>query len=163
MEFEPAEKIVRIDRLEIVRYESPVLVLDIDCGSGVYVRSLGRDLAASLGSCAVMAALERRAIGDFTLTEASELQDLLSDPEWTKHIRPAASLVGGMPTVRVTDAERTELCHGRPLHWETGRVPLPSAVGAEIAALDAAGRLAAIVVQRAPGELWPTRNFAQPA
>ena len=36
--------------LEVVEYDYPRLVLDIRCGSGTYVRSLGRDLAERLGN-----------------------------------------------------------------------------------------------------------------
>ena len=51
-------------------YRYPELVLEVDCGSGTYIRSLGRDLAESLGTSAVMSALVRTAIGNFDLDEA---------------------------------------------------------------------------------------------
>ena len=45
---------IRIDQIVIVSYRYPELTLDIRCGSGTYVRSLGRDLAESIGTAAVM-------------------------------------------------------------------------------------------------------------
>ena len=39
---------VTIHDIQIQDYEYPELTLDVRCGSGVYVRSLGRDLAASM-------------------------------------------------------------------------------------------------------------------
>ena len=51
-------------------YQYPELVLDVECGSGTYIRSLGRDLAESLGTAAVMSALVRTAIGGFRVEEA---------------------------------------------------------------------------------------------
>lgn len=41
---------VVIHDLRVVRYEYPELVLDIGCGSGTYIRSLGRDIAESLAT-----------------------------------------------------------------------------------------------------------------
>ena len=40
-----AARPVEIYRVAVVAYEYPELVLDVECGSGTYIRSLGRDLA----------------------------------------------------------------------------------------------------------------------
>ena len=56
---------VEIHSLELIRYEYPELELRIRCGSGTYIRSLGRDLARAVGTEAVMSALRREAIGPF--------------------------------------------------------------------------------------------------
>ena len=61
---------VDIHRIEIQSYEYPELVLAVECGSGTYVRSLGRDLAETLGTAAVMSALVRTSIGSHRLEEA---------------------------------------------------------------------------------------------
>ena len=66
-------------QLDIVEYEYPRLVLDIRCGSGTYVRSLGRDLAESLGTAAVMSELVRTAVGPFCVEEACVLRELNRD------------------------------------------------------------------------------------
>lgn len=48
-EVELAPRPIQVNALSVIRYEYPDLVLDIDCGTGTYVRSLGRDIAESLG------------------------------------------------------------------------------------------------------------------
>ncbi len=63
---------VSIHRIAVRSYEYPRLVLEVDCGSGTYIRSLGRDLAESLGTAAVMSGLVRTAIGKFDLEEAQD-------------------------------------------------------------------------------------------
>src|SRR3989304_2088231 len=78
-EFELPARTASIPRLEILRYEYPELELAIECGSGTYVRSLGRDLAAALGTAAVMSALVRTAIGDFRIENAIPLDALTTD------------------------------------------------------------------------------------
>src|SRR6185295_5166076 len=45
--------------IEILRYDYPRLEVNIECSGGTYVRSLGRDLAESLGTGALMSALQR--------------------------------------------------------------------------------------------------------
>ena len=60
-----AEKRVRIDRLEILAYDWPRLALAIDCSSGTFIRAIGRDLAAALGTRAVMESLVRTSVGPF--------------------------------------------------------------------------------------------------
>jgi len=49
---EMTPRTVTIHSLDIVRYEYPELVLNIRCGSGTYVRALGRAVAKSLGTAA---------------------------------------------------------------------------------------------------------------
>jgi len=50
--------------------------------------SLGRDLAESLGTAAVMSALERTAIGPFTVAEACDPRELTADT-LPQHLLPA--------------------------------------------------------------------------
>ena len=52
---------VRIDSIRLLRFADPDFSLAIDCGKGTYVRTLGRDVAKSLGSDAVMTDLQRTA------------------------------------------------------------------------------------------------------
>ncbi|MEL7265336.1 MAG: hypothetical protein AAFP69_11095 [Planctomycetota bacterium] len=56
---------MRIDSLRVLRYEYPEVDLEIVCGSGTYVRSIGVDLAAACDTVAVMSRLTRSAIGSF--------------------------------------------------------------------------------------------------
>ena len=56
---------VRVDRLELVRYEPPDAVLSMQVGRGFYVRSLARDLAAALGTVGHLTALRRTFVGPF--------------------------------------------------------------------------------------------------
>ena len=162
---EPAERTIAIHELAVRRYEYPELELSIHCGSGTYVRSLGRDLAAALGTAAVMSALVRTAIGRFRLEEAVTLDELTADT-LPGHLQPPLAALEELPRVDLIDAEVIELRHGRPIAAR----PAPpgetaSAVGPhadapqEYAAVDTAGRLVAILFEKRPGELWPARCF----
>ncbi len=87
-----------IHRLDIVRYEYPELTLAVQCGSGTYIRSLGRDMAAALGTAAVMSALQRTAIGGFSIDDACPLEQL--NPQTLEdYLLPAIRAVDQFPVV----------------------------------------------------------------
>jgi len=144
---------VMVYRLDVAAYAYPELRLRVECGSGTYVRSLGRDLAASLGTAAVMARLVRTAIGSFRLEEAVSPEALSADT-WTGHLLPLLRAVESLPRVELTPVELQHVRSGRTI---PRRVDGPE--GGEVAAVDGAGRLAAILVPRGPGTWGPARNF----
>ena len=67
VDFDLAPRDVEINKLELLEYDFPKLKLNIECGSGTYVRAIGRDIAAGLGTQAIMTELTRTKIGPFTL------------------------------------------------------------------------------------------------
>ncbi|MEM6332164.1 MAG: tRNA pseudouridine(55) synthase TruB [Planctomycetota bacterium] len=64
---------VRIDAIELVRYDWPIAELAVTCGKGVYIRSLARDLGESLGTGGHLAALRRTRVGPFEVGAARAL------------------------------------------------------------------------------------------
>lgn len=144
---------VTVHRIEVLRYEYPELVLRIDCGSGTYVRSLGRDLAESLGTAAVMSALVRTAVGGFRLEEAVD-PDRLDQASWTDHLLPPLRAVERLPRIELSAQQLARVRGGQTI--PRGELP-PEAN--EIAAVDTAGRLAAILTARGKGLLGPLRNL----
>jgi tRNA pseudouridine55 synthase len=148
-----AARTVTIHQLDVLRYEYPELDLDIECGSGTYIRALGRDLGNALGTAAVMSALERTAIGPFCAEDALDL-DKFSTENLDWHIRSALIAVEDLPRVTLTDAELIEIRYGR---WIV--MPRMAESETEWAAVDAADRLVAILHQKHQGQLWPVHNF----
>ncbi len=147
---------VRIDSLEIVEYEYPRLVFDTRCGSGTYIRSLGRDLAESLGSAAVMSELVRTGIGPFQVEEASEL-DAIWPETLAEHLQPPLLALAGLPQVTLDAAEVEEIKNGRRVEIDESQISANA--NQEIVAVDAGGRLAAILVPRESGLFGPKCNF----
>ncbi|MBN2476065.1 MAG: tRNA pseudouridine(55) synthase TruB [Pirellulales bacterium] len=141
---------VMVHRLEVVAYAYPELTLAVDCGSGTYIRSLGRDLAESLDTAAVMSALVRTAIGGFRIQEAVAPCQV-KRAGWSDHLLPALRAVESLPRIELSPAEIREVCNGRTISR-----PAPPAQG-EFAALDTSGRLIALLIPRGLGELGPSR------
>lgn len=149
---ELAPRRVRIHRLEIVRYEYPELCMDVECGRGTYVRSLGRDLAERTGTAAVMSALERTAIGRFTIAEAVDPDTLTAGNLSDRLLPPVLAVRGLMAEIVVSEAERQRIAHGLAIGSR-------GIEGDRSAALDSDGRLVAILVRRGEDELRPIKNF----
>jgi tRNA U55 pseudouridine synthase TruB len=75
--------------------------LKIECGSGTYVRSIGRDIGESLGSRAIMTALTREKIGPFLLADAvlPDTFDDLQSAVWIEHLLPLELGVALLPRI----------------------------------------------------------------
>lgn len=136
-----------IDVFSIViqAYNYPTLTLDIRCGSGTYVRSLGRDLAEALGTAAVMSNLVRTEIGDFTLATAVS-PDVLTTTNLAEHLLPADRAVQRPPRVTITSEEMIELGHGRSISLrgtETEEYAASSTTGKLVAVVGEGGALVA--------------------
>ena len=70
---------VRIDGLEIMSWQWPLLKLRIDCGRGTYVRAIARDLGEMLKTGGYLTELCRTRIGDFDIANAVTLERLDQD------------------------------------------------------------------------------------
>jgi tRNA pseudouridine55 synthase len=156
-----APRPIEIYELTIVEYDYPRLILEVRCGSGTYIRSLGRDLAAKLGTAAVMSALVRTEIGPFTLATATKL-DNLTAATLPAAIQPATLAVSNLPQRILTATELVEITAGRNIaaaNANAEETVTEEIAAAEIAAVDAAGILRAILVPRGPNQLGPNRVF----
>ena len=69
-------RLIQIDSIEIVSYEWPMLTIDIVCGKGTYIRSLGRDIGNEVGAGGMLTALRRTRVGQFTLENSVALDDV---------------------------------------------------------------------------------------
>jgi tRNA pseudouridine55 synthase len=70
---------VQIESITVKSYEWPMLVIDVVCGKGTYIRSLGKDIGAELGAGGMLTALRRTRVGLFRIEDAVKL-DELPDP-----------------------------------------------------------------------------------
>ncbi len=146
---------VTVHSLNVIDYAYPALTLEIQCSGGTYVRSLGRDLAESLGTSAVMSQLERTAIGAFHVADAIDATHLRRD-NLAGHLIPPIQAVPHLPPVRLDDQQLQDISRGLFIDWPATPDEPPRA---EFAALDACGNLAAILRRRSDGRLGPVRNF----
>ncbi len=79
-----APREVEIHSLSLESFSPPDATLRVACSKGTYIRSLARDIAARLSTCAFVSRLRRTRIGGFRVEEAKQpfdfdpVRDLLS-------------------------------------------------------------------------------------
>ncbi len=146
-------RLVSIYRIAVRSYEYPQLVLEVDCGGGTYIRSLGRDLAESLGTSAVMSALLRMAIGKFDLEEAQDPCKLTKE-NISGHLLPMICAVDYLPRLELSAEEIRHVHRGQSIAKR-----ISCADGADAAAVDKEGNLVAILNSSGSELLRPIRNF----
>ena len=111
VEFELKPKIVEIFDLKLISYESNILKLEITCGSGTYIRSIGRDIAHELNSLATMTSLVRTKIDDFDLSKCHSIEDIDNLQEKIIPIKEILSF----PVLDLNDTEMAKILNGQTL------------------------------------------------
>jgi tRNA pseudouridine55 synthase len=111
---ELAARPVEVYRVDLLRYEWPRLELEIDCGSGTYVRSIARDVGEFLGCGGLIEVLTRTRIGPFLQADAIE-PATLSRESIPDLLRPAAEAVSSLPRVTITAEEVSRIARGQTI------------------------------------------------
>lgn len=138
--------------------------IQIDCGKGVYVRSLVRDLAEMLGACGHVSALRRTRVGPFTEARAitlENLEDLGHKAGLLEALLPVETALDDIPELAVTAEDAFRLKQGRPIVLVPRQVDdLRSRLtaGARTVSVLEGGTLVALCEMRM-GRLEPARVF----
>lgn len=146
-----------VDSIDVVRWDPPELVVDIDCSKGFYVRSFARDLGRRFGSCAHLSNLVRTRVGSFSLCDAWTLAQLEAAPLDTEWERIAIA-----PDMPAATLPAVILDPGLVPDWERGkRWPIDAAPNSgSVRVYDSAGRwlgIGEIDATHHPPELRPRK------
>ena len=72
---------VQLHKMDLLRWESPLIEFDVSCSKGTYIRSLADEMARRLDTVWHLVELRRVSCGEFKLEEAVTLERLKADPE----------------------------------------------------------------------------------
>ena len=86
---------VVVHRLDLQDYRPPEAAFRIACSKGTYVRSLARDIAAALGTCAHVTRLRRIRIGGFAVEQAHTPATFRAE----EHVLPPAAFFSAAPAL----------------------------------------------------------------
>lgn len=114
LEVERKPRKVTISRLELVGFDGTDGVIDVDCSSGTYIRSLADDIGAALGTGAVMTSLVRTRACGFSLAESVPLEELKTKPseELERLLRPIDSVFAEYPRVVLDEVQQRLYLNG---------------------------------------------------
>jgi tRNA pseudouridine55 synthase len=112
-----APREVEIYELELLSLpDADRAVFRAACGKGMYVRSLARDLAVTLGTYGYVSALRRAAVGTFGLDRAvslAKLEELQKQGAANSALLPLQAVLGDLPILALTAAEAQRLRAGQ--------------------------------------------------
>ena len=109
-----ASRPIKIFSIRITLFNPPEFELEIECGSGTYVRSIGRDLGSRLGCGAIMTQLRRLGVGPFDVADAISL-DRLTPSSINDLLQPALKIVSHLPQRHLSPEEVIAVRRGQSI------------------------------------------------
>jgi tRNA pseudouridine55 synthase len=156
---ELASRPVRIDRVDLISYAWPLLELQVDCGSGTYIRSIARDVGETLGCGGLVEILSRTRIGPFRLEDAIDPTGQAIDAILA-HLRPTIEALGDLPRLTLSAEQVAAIGMGKALLAR--EVEGAEGLEGETALIGTTGDLVAVADVGGPlGTIRPTRVFLQ--
>lgn len=148
LEVEREAREVRIERLQILDVNLPLVTFEVDCSKGTYVRTLCHDLGEALGTGAHLVALRRTRSGDFTEADCIQLEQLEATAT-PPSLLSVTDALRSMPALEVDQVAARRLGDGVPPAL-SGLTATPDCRDGEIVRLVHARALLAIA-RFAPG------------
>ena len=102
--------------------------IEVDCGKGVYIRTLCHDIGQALGCGAHMASLERIAAGIFKIEDAltrEQIDALVQQDNLESALLPLDAPIQHLPAVYVGEEARHAVLNGNPLREKWLSAPAP--------------------------------------
>jgi tRNA pseudouridine55 synthase len=112
---EAPEREVSIELIDVLSFSPEALEIEVVCGSGTYIRSLGADLGRALGSVAHLAALRRLWVSPFESQPMVELDTLKESADPASHLLPVDQAMPQFAALALDAAGLAELRFGRTL------------------------------------------------
>jgi tRNA pseudouridine55 synthase len=107
---------IEIAEILLLDWTPPSLIVEVECSSGTYVRSLAHDLGQHLGSGAYLGGLVRLSSGRFGLEEAvslERLEEAFEHGEEARYLLPLDEALLELPAAIVGDSDAQRILHGQ--------------------------------------------------
>jgi tRNA pseudouridine55 synthase len=140
-------KPVELKAVEIEVYEFRVEEIEgsrarvaIECAAGTYIRSLAHDMGREFGCGAHLEKICRTAVGEFTLDQAAQLDQLAAaakEGSLANYVLPLENLLHELPSITVPPLVEKSVRHGAkfnivPAQVQPGRVAIAQGAPAEL-------------------------------
>lgn len=109
---------VEVYALALTAWQSPFFRLEIECGSGTYIRSIAHDLGTALGCGAHLHSLCRTQVGRFSIDDALSLEELFDAAHGGylgERLYPMDWVATHLPVAILDTADATAVEQGRLL------------------------------------------------
>ena len=118
IEVETNAREVIVYRLELLEWNPPCLIIEVECGKGTYIRSIAHDIGQSLGCGAHISALIRTNYGPFNIEDSislPQLEDAFNHEYWQELLYPMDIVINDWIAVIVTPEQERDILNGRTL------------------------------------------------
>lgn len=135
---------VTVDSFQFRAVDGDVVLADVTCSAGTYVRALARDLGAILGTGGHLVSLRRTRVGAYRVAEAKTLEELAETAPDLPVVSLPDAVRAAFPTRTLTADEAVDISYGRKLP-ATGAVGVHGAFGPDaqlLALIEDRGELA---------------------
>ncbi len=163
VEVERAARPVEILDIRLVDFSLPELTLDVECGRGVYMRSLAHDLGAALGCGGYVIDLVRQYCGTFHAADGSTLESLAAanaaEPGgWQSCLHPIDRVLRDLRAITISPQAEQNLRHGQAI--SPGRAVPEAGYLEQFRVYARDGRFLALVKYDRPANSWqPVKVF----
>ena len=120
IEVETNAREVIVYRLELLEWNPPCLIIEVECGKGTYIRSIAHDIGQSLGCGAHISALIRTKYGPFNIEDSvslPQLEDAFNHEYWQELLYPMDIVINDWIAVIVTPEQERDILNGRTLPY----------------------------------------------
>ena len=156
---------VEIHDIQVKALALPRVVLIVECGRGVYMRSLAHDLGQALGCGGYVTDLVRQYSGGFPVEESvtlEQLEEACESPSgWQSYLYPVDWALRDLRSITVSPHAEQYLSHGQSIGL--GRADYDAGYLEQFRAYTADGRFLALVRCDRSAQVWrPIKVFQIP-
>lgn len=150
-------RLVQIDTIRLLSTTPDTASFTVDCGKGTYIRSIARDLAATLDTCGHVTVLRRTRVGPFTLPQSITLAHLTETCDRgaaEAALYPLSTALDDIPVLAVLEQDAQDLRQGRAIDPTS---PDIAHFSSWVLAMEGEREVALCEIRE--GRLWPKRVF----
>ncbi len=124
IEIERQPRLIKINELHLLNWQSPFLTLEVACSKGTYIRSLAIDIGQILGCGATVSQLRRLQVGQFTLNQARSFDHLarLSPTELAEQLLAVDQPLNFLPKLELSSQQALAIQLGQSLFIDTDQL-----------------------------------------
>ena len=115
IEIERKKRLVVIDSIKLLEFNSPYIDIEVSCSKGTYIRTLAEDIAAALGTLGHLVKLRRTRSGALSIDDAISFEDLLAQEKTSQSMTSLADSIKTMPEIVVSEEGSRKIRTGTKL------------------------------------------------
>lgn len=112
IEVERKSRKITISRLDLLEFDGKNGIIEVDCSTGTYIRTLVDDIGKSLGTGAVMTSLCRTRACGFTLSECVSIEELREKPLDELRLLSVESVFRDLPAAALDEVQTRMYLNG---------------------------------------------------